>query len=159
MTSTPDSRGGTGSRTGARPSAGTSSHPDPTAIVMPVESLAALSLKVYLSGPMTGIPGFNYEYFNRVKNWLRTRGVPAVSPTDVDGGQQVTDYSTKKPYGYYLTEALKLQLTADAWMGLPGWTKSKGAKREFDIALDLGHRTFLWREDERTSMFWIEEIL
>jgi hypothetical protein len=107
---------------------------------------------------MTGIPDFNYRYFRLVHEWLASNGVQAVSPTEVDGGAQVADYSVTKPYGYYLTRALQLQLTCDSWLGLPGWTKSKGAKREFDIALDLGHRTFLWQETVDNSSFFIEEI-
>ena len=97
---------------------------------------------IYLSGPMTGLPDFNYPLFNDCARFFREDGRQILSPAEIDGGQQVTTKEVK-PWQYYMTKAIEMQMKATAWAGLPGWWRSKGAKREFDLAVDLQHKLYI----------------
>lgn len=93
----------------------------------------------YLSGPMTGLPEYNYPHFNAVAKQLRSQGMKILSPAEVDGGEQVTNgEAEKKPYSYWLKSAMRMMCEADAIIMLEGWTQSKGARAELDFALDCG---------------------
>ena len=44
------------------------------------------SVTVYIAGPMTGIPEFNYPLFNATAKALRATGVEVRNPAENDGG-------------------------------------------------------------------------
>jgi hypothetical protein len=94
-------------------------------------------VKLYISGPMTGLPEFNYPLFRDVAKFFRNEGITILSQAEIDGGEQVGGNAEVKTWDYYMRHALRLELEADAIAFLPGWTTSKGARREFDIACDL----------------------
>lgn len=98
---------------------------------------------IYLSGPMSGIPDYNYPLFNRAAKSLRNIGLDIANPAEIKKNPALSNFDEEGIWAYYMTEALKLQLTCDAWAGLEGWTKSRGALREFNIAVDLRHKLFL----------------
>lgn len=102
---------------------------------------------LYLGGPMTGIPDFNYPLFKEVAEWLRfpTRGYEVRCPAEIDGGNQVLEGGEVQPWKYYMRHALRMLLECDSIALLPGWEKSKGARRELDIALDLEYDVYLIR--------------
>lgn len=116
-------------------------------------------MKYYISGPMTGIDNFNYPAFQAAADYLTECGFDYASPHELSqqGSHAQTCFSATgaegvkctcgvgdvQPWKFYMTKALILQLDCDAWVGLPGWTRSKGAKREFDIAVDLEHDLYL----------------
>lgn len=102
-------------------------------------------MKLYLSGPMTGMPQYNYPLFHDVADKLRAEGYEVYSPAEIDGGEQVLEGGDVQPWKYYMTKAIEMQMKCDAWAGLPGWWRSKGAKREFDLAVDLEHELHLVR--------------
>jgi hypothetical protein len=85
--------------------------------------------KVYLSGPMTGIPDFNFPFFERVESWLKESGALPVSPHRVP---------TQKTWEDYLKVDINLLLGCEAIMLLPGWKRSQGALLERAIAASLG---------------------
>lgn len=121
-------------------------------------------MKYYISGPMTGMENFNFPAFQAASDFLASQGYEVASPhtlsqqgshaTDCDSatGKEAAECTCGvgdvKPWKFYMTKALILQLDCDAWVGLPGWTKSKGAKREFDIAVDLEHKLYLLRSTD-----------
>jgi hypothetical protein len=94
---------------------------------------------LYISGPMTGYVDFNRPLFLSITNHLRDAGLQVLSPHELTEGVQTPDL----PWQYYMSRAVAMQMGSSAWVGLPGWTRSKGAKREFDLAVDLQHRLFL----------------
>ncbi len=94
---------------------------------------------MYISGPMSGFADFNYPFFARTKLSLEKMGYKVLSPHEVDDGVIPSKYTDKHSYGWYLGRAIEMQLFSNCWVGLPGWTDSTGAMREFNLARDLGH--------------------
>jgi hypothetical protein len=87
----------------------------------------------YISGPMTGLPDFNYPAFEAAEEALQLRGLNVKSPHRIPHPED----DLLKTWEYFMREALKIQLECTHQLMLPGWDKSKGGRREFDIALDL----------------------
>lgn len=87
---------------------------------------------VYIAGPMTGLPDYNFPAFKTAEKALRALGYDDVrSPHKSAGG------TTDKPYEYYLRLALRMLLECDAIVLLPGWENSRGATLEWNIAQAL----------------------
>lgn len=79
---------------------------------------------VYLSGPMTGYPVWNYPAFHRVAAQLRAQGYGVHNPAEAFGGQ--TDLS----YSQYMREDVDKIGISEGIVLLPGWRQSRGARFE-----------------------------
>lgn len=91
-------------------------------------------MKVYVAGPMTGYPEFNYPAFAEASARLRALGYVVVSPHEINPPELGFDH----PWGWYMRRDIVALLDVDAVVVLPGWETSKGAKLETDIAAALG---------------------
>lgn len=115
-------------------------------------------MKIYLAGPMRGIPEFNFPAFYAAAAKLRAEGNFVFSPAERDNERHGTDISkgnamgdeskAAKDHGFNLREALAHDLAficaeADAIALLPGWESSKGANAERATALALGLKEIL----------------
>ena len=108
-------------------------------------SLDTLPIKkgtaVYVAGPMTGYPNFNYNAFHAVAMQLRKCGHLVISPAERVAGvySQAPDLATVTPERNreFLREGFRRLLDADALVLLPGWEHSTGAKHERAIAMAL----------------------
>ena len=89
-------------------------------------------MKLYIAGPMTGYPGFNFPAFHAAARVLRAQGHDAVSPAEQFGG------NTTLPYQVYTRHDAELILTVEGIVLLDGWGKSTGAKTETALGLWLG---------------------
>jgi hypothetical protein len=115
-------------------------------------------MKVYLAGPMSGIPAFNIPEFDKAARALRELGYEVVSPAEVDG-ETTRDTLLQSAHGShddlppsdggwsaYL--ARDLRIIADegieAIVTLPGWERSRGARCEVAIAeaLNIPRRSY-----------------
>lgn len=110
-------------------------------------------MRIYIAGPMRGVPKFNYPAFNKAAEALRAKGHTVFNPAEKDlkkYGKEIEDNSrgsitkAEKEVGFSLREALATDcrwicLHADAVALLPGWAMSRGAKAEKALAnaLDL----------------------
>lgn len=83
--------------------------------------------RIYLSGPMTGIPERNFPAFNAEADRLRALGYDVVNPVDIN-----PDPAT--PWHECLRHDLAALLTCDALALLPGWQGSTGAHLEMHVA-------------------------
>lgn len=100
-------------------------------------------MKVYLAGPMTGIPEFNYPQFAKHADDLRTRGFEVVSP------HELCDQSMS--WRLCMKVNIKRLVECDMIAMLPGWDKSRGACLEMQIAQGLGLEfMFLGGDDARS---------
>lgn len=84
---------------------------------------------VYLSGPMTGLPDYNYPAFNAEAARLRAIGYVVENPAE---NPEQDSWRT------YMRAALVQLLRCESLAMLPGWERSRGARIEYDLARDLG---------------------
>lgn len=117
-------------------------------------------MKIYIAGPMRGIPFFNFPAFNAATAELRKQGHFVFNPaerdierhngTDISAGNATGDENqAAKTHGFDLRTALYedskfICLEADAIAMLPGWENSKGATAERALAIALGHQVILF---------------
>lgn len=88
-------------------------------------------MRVYIAGPMTGLPQFNFPAFFAAADRLRAAGHEPVNPAEVDQGQDPT-------WEACMRNDIPLLVTCDALVRLPGWHGSRGARLENHIAVSLG---------------------
>ena len=88
-------------------------------------------MKLYISGPMTGIPGLNKPAFNEAEVQLDAAGHSVINP--VKNG--VPDTS---PWLDHMRADIKMLMDCDGVAYLPGWENSRGAKIEMELARSLG---------------------
>ena len=92
-------------------------------------------MKVYLAGPMSGYPEFNYPMFFAMAAKLRAQGFEVVNPAelcaDLDG-----DWSA------CMARTLPAVRGCDAIAMLYGWQNSKGARLEQEAAAARGIPTY-----------------
>lgn len=90
-------------------------------------------MKVYISGPITGIPDLNRHAFEQAKKVLRSHGLIPISPIDV-----CAEASASWTWADYMREDITAMMGCEAITMLPGWKQSRGAKIEHDLAMALG---------------------
>lgn len=91
-------------------------------------------MRVYVSGPMTGIHELNFPAFHQATARLRATGLDVINPAELDEG----DSGPAKQWHEYLRRDIAVLVTCDAIALLPGWEGSRGARLEKHIADELG---------------------
>lgn len=98
-------------------------------------------MKVYLAGPMTGLPQFNFPAFDAAAEKLRLLGLDVFNPAQMDRDLGF-DPSGGAVTQEFLRDAMRRDLSAicdaDSIAMLPGWEKSGGARVEWMLAVHLG---------------------
>jgi len=89
-------------------------------------------MRYYLSGPMTGIPEYNFPAFHEAAAVLRQRGYNILNPAELK--RSIED---NVPRSFYLRGDLKELLDCQGIILLPGWEFSRGAELELGIARQL----------------------
>lgn len=92
-------------------------------------------MKVYIAGPMTGFPDFNYPAFERAELLLRTAGHDPINPTC---GEPAPTTESAHPWEWYMRRALRQVLEAEGIALLPEWAASRGATLERRVGLSIG---------------------
>lgn len=87
---------------------------------------------VYISGPMTGLPEYNYPAFNAAADLLRNGGFTVCNPAEFFGG--LGDRTREE----YMRESVRCLVACDAVVTLPNWEQSDGAVLEIEIAKQIG---------------------
>lgn len=98
-----------------------------------------MTAKVYVSGPMTGLPEHNFPAFKAAAAELRAAGYGVEDPADkgIVPGWSWSDY---------LRYDLGVLVKCDQVATLPGWRKSPGARLEVLVAKALGMPVRPWKE-------------
>jgi hypothetical protein len=91
-----------------------------------------VSLKLYVAGPMTGLPGKNLAAFDSAARALTAAGYVVINPARHD--RTHPDAEWRK----YMRLAILDVMMAQGVALLPGWEASRGAKLEWRIADALG---------------------
>lgn len=108
-------------------------------------------MRVYIAGPMRGIPYYNFDSFDQAAAMLRERGWDVFSPADADRAKGFDpsglppDHDWSKPMKGMDLNAVILEdvselLACDAIWLLPGWERSPGAVSEASVARWAGKR-------------------
>ena len=105
---------------------------------------------LYLSGPMSHLPAFNYPAFDAAAAALRAAGHSIISPAEFDSPDERArilmcedgkQWPGAPSWGSYLSRDVRL--VADECEGivfLPGWDKSRGARLEAMVGVLCGHK-------------------
>jgi len=90
-------------------------------------------MKLYISGPVSGMPGLNKDAFNSAERALASLGYEVTNP--IKNG--VPDDA---PWIDHMRAdiAMMMQNKCDGVAMLPGWEASKGAWAEVELARSLG---------------------
>lgn len=84
-------------------------------------------MRVYIAGPMTGLPDYNYPAFNQMAVALRAVGHEVLNPAE----NPVPPCGT---WQGYMRMALAQLVQCQCVALLPGWTESRGALLERKLA-------------------------
>lgn len=93
-------------------------------------------MRIYISGPMTGLPDNNYPAFHRAAGFWRAVGWEVVNPAEEDEAELAVN-PVEKTWVDYIRRDIALLLPCNALAQLPGWQASVGALLEFQIAAAL----------------------
>ncbi|AZC35885.1 DUF4406 domain-containing protein [Pseudomonas chlororaphis] len=106
--------------------------------------------RIYISGPMTGLPDLNYPAFNAAAELLRAEGYDVENPAE----------NQAPPCGSwegYMRLALVQLARCEGVLVLPGYRKSKGACLELFIAPKLGLQVALHTDAESIAdLRWLQ---
>jgi hypothetical protein len=86
---------------------------------------------LYLAGPMTGLPDFNYPTFIATAQRMRRAGFYIVNPAE-------NGLPPDAPWAAHMRRDLHAMLDCQGVALLPGWENSKGAKLEVGVAQAIG---------------------
>lgn len=86
-------------------------------------------LRIYIAGPMTGLPGLNLKAFKAAEEKLRKKGYDVFNPGTNPPG---------KTFRWYMAVDLPEVIHSDGLALLPGWEGSKGARLEKTVATECG---------------------
>lgn len=92
-------------------------------------------MKLYIAGPMTGLPDFNFPAFNAAELALQAAGFETANPARHGAGEPGLEWAD------YMRRDIPDLLTCDGVALLPDWHRSRGACLEVRIADDLGMPT------------------
>ncbi len=107
-----------------------------------------MSKRIYIAGPMKGIPLFNFPAFDGAEAWitLEWEGWQAVNPAQIDRDYGFDPTSLPEDHDWnvippsagtreeIIRRDIEAVLSCDAIFMLPGWEKSAGAKAELHLA-------------------------
>lgn len=103
-------------------------------------------MRIYLSGPMRGLPDNNFPEFHRVANILRDTGHDVLNPADSFDGKPGVDRHD------CLRHDIQLILISDAVVVIAGWGNSPGACFEVAEAWQIGVPVYEYKQRRIASL-------
>lgn len=86
--------------------------------------------RIYISGPMTGLPDFNKPAFHGVAAALRGAGFDVCNPAE----NGIPDWA---PWTAHMRADIVGLMACQGLCYLPSWADSRGAKIEINLATEL----------------------
>jgi Domain of unknown function (DUF4406) len=104
---------------------------------------SGIAPKLYIAGPMTGIPALNFPAFHAAAAHYRAQGFDVINPADINGEDPNPEWVPGSPelaahWAKCMRADITALLTCDKIVMLDGWTASRGATLEHHIAVTLG---------------------
>lgn len=87
-------------------------------------------MRIYLAGPMTGLPENNYPAFNEAAKKLRDLGCEVASPAEIEPPEKLS-------WEEWMKRSIQMMLSCTHVVLLPDWHKSTGARLEQNLAAQL----------------------
>lgn len=87
--------------------------------------------RIYIAGAMSGLPDLNYPAFHAAAKSLRDLGYAVENPAE-------NPVPPCESWEAYMRMAIAQLVKCDEIHMLRGWSKSRGAKIEHQLAIDLG---------------------
>lgn len=112
-------------------------------------------MRLYVCGPMSGLPEFNYPAFHEAEESLVKVGYEVSNPAKIDDvHKRDTDCAIcgdgeAHDWSWYMRRAVTMLAEADGAAILAGWQRSRGARVEVDLA-----KTFIMPIASVTT--WVE---
>lgn len=99
---------------------------------------------IFLSGPMTGIDKFNFPKFDEVERNFMLQGLKVENPANYARRYKVEKVlSDPKEFRAMLQDEWDALARCSAIYLFNGWENSRGARRELQIALELGLKVYI----------------
>lgn len=112
-------------------------------------------MRLYIAGPMSGIPEHNFPAFKQAAHRLRRMGHEVVSPVEMDeadGFDGKTEPDTdpgSNRWAEFLARDIIVVVGVDGIVVIDGWENSRGAALEVHVARELGKT--IWRFGEPST--------
>ena len=90
--------------------------------------------KIYIAGPISGLPNFTRDAFNAEAHRLLGLGHVALNPAILPDGLEQHEY---------MAICIEMVKMAEQLVMLPGWERSAGARAEHALAIKLGKAIIL----------------
>lgn len=105
-------------------------------------------MTIFISGPMSGLPDFNYPSFHEAGEYLRGLGQSFMSPAHDWRLKPINPPHPKRelPWEYYMKSSIEKMMRCDRILMLPGWEKSRGATIEKELAIILNMQIEYWNQ-------------
>lgn len=87
-------------------------------------------MKIYLAGPITGLPNGNKQTFKRIQEELEKKGHKVINPHELFTQDEIEKFK----HNDFMRRCIPEVCNADMVVTLPEWMESKGASQEVDIA-------------------------
>lgn len=110
--------------------------------------------KVYISGPMTGLPKLNTPAFNDAEKKLKKSGYAPFNPAHL---MSIFDPKVWTPKEMLVID-IALMSHCDSIYMLPGWENSKGAQTEYQYAKSVG-MSELVQDETCDDVFFERELI
>lgn len=88
-------------------------------------------MKLYIAGPMSGLPEYNYPAFHEAARELRAAGYEVLNPAE-------SNRPTSDPWHAFMRDAISMLIQCDGVALLDGWEDSRGARVEWNLGKNLG---------------------
>lgn len=97
--------------------------------------------KLYIAGPINGMPDGNKDGFEHMAKILKERGHEYINPRE-KGWKEADIPEGMDLWTYMMKLSLQEMMDCDGIILLKGWEESKGAMIEYQLARDLGMPTY-----------------
>lgn len=99
--------------------------------------------KIYLAGPMSGLPNFNRDKFNVIDEIITEKGHTVLNPAKLPDG--LTEPA-------YMMIGVTMLQCCDCIFMLPNWEGSRGAVAEHALAQKIGLKV-IYLKDNLTTIY------
>lgn len=96
-------------------------------------------MRIYISGPMTGLPNLNKDKFNEMERVIKELGHEVINPAKLE-------LPLSCSHDDYMSIDIPLVSLSDAICMLEGWENSEGAKEEYMHACHIGNEIISEKE-------------